>query len=685
MIETLKEKNNAQSVELEILPEQIKEYLKQNKPNLAEKLLIQTINQDKDDIQSIIWLGFVYLEQEKYSQAEQLLTYSLRQHPNNTKLIALLANIHVNQDKFDKAENILRHAISLDIDNPVYYIFLGELYSNQGKYQLVEDIFKKALQLHPNDSGLIHNLAIMYIEQDQYDQAEVLFKEAIKLKPTEIKFHNGLAYIYYTEQKYHKAELLINKALDLSPNHFNILSNLAKIYVKTKRLNAAKKIFKQLLENDPSDIQTLSSLARIYYKDENFSSAMNMIEESIKYISPNNFEEYRKKIKALDEIKKFYIYKKYMKKIDSNLKDFDYYMRKGILLSDGNFKGASIEHLKTAEKMMLELDDYQPQIANLIYTHLLLNYLKVGNKNKAREIQKKLTLLPPLNKEKTNPLRFFNPGYKMDLKCCDPLLSIQDRDYFQSKNELELINDFFIDERRYFMTSQFYLGSHVGMYHELGNKLNNIDNTIYRAKKQLNKPDSIATVKKYLNTALEEVALLKERLDHIQKMSKNKDFYHIENIAVKKLIESSIIPYKKRIADLKVQIHNHIDVNVKVKANWYVLTLSIENMINNALDMFSEYKTDQEKKLTFQIDYIINNDREINLLVIDNGKGIKESVKRKIFREPVSGSEGSGIGLQLCYRLLQDMTEDYQPRLEFETEENKGTTFKIRLKKGQGD
>ncbi|MEK7992048.1 MAG: ATP-binding protein [Thiotrichaceae bacterium] len=68
----------------------------------------------------------------------------------------------------------------------------------------------------------------------------------------------------------------------------------------------------------------------------------------------------------------------------------------------------------------------------------------------------------------------------------------------------------------------------------------------------------------------------------------------------------------------------------------------------------------------------------VNVEIIDNGKGIPEDVKSKIFdpfftTKPVG--EGTGLGLSISYQII----EQHEGKIEVDSEEGKGTTFKISL------
>ena len=67
--------------------------------------------------------------------------------------------------------------------------------------------------------------------------------------------------------------------------------------------------------------------------------------------------------------------------------------------------------------------------------------------------------------------------------------------------------------------------------------------------------------------------------------------------------------------------------------------------------------------------------------VQDNGKGIPEAIKDKIFETLVSTKE-QGMGLGLAY--VKKVVDACAGRIEVESKEGKGTTFKLYFRTGEG-
>jgi two-component system NtrC family sensor kinase len=103
-------------------------------------------------------------------------------------------------------------------------------------------------------------------------------------------------------------------------------------------------------------------------------------------------------------------------------------------------------------------------------------------------------------------------------------------------------------------------------------------------------------------------------------------------------------------------------------------------LISNAFYAINERakqgETDYQPKVTILTK---TNDNQIVIQVQDNGTGIPDSIKAKIFQpffttKPTG--EGTGLGLSLAYDIV---TKGHGGTLEVESMEGAGTTFAVKL------
>ena len=148
----------------------------------------------------------------------------------------------------------------------------------------------------------------------------------------------------------------------------------------------------------------------------------------------------------------------------------------------------------------------------------------------------------------------------------------------------------------------------------------------------------------------------------------------LEDVDINHLL-ADVLKFYHRPAKVKnVTILEQFDNNVgSVRTDPSQIQQVIFNLIDNALYFLSHDKTGGEIVVRTE-----KRDRNILIIVGDNGPGIKPEVKEKIFdpfftTKPVG--QGTGLGLAICYGIINKLGGE----ITVDTKEGKGTSFLIRL------
>lgn len=128
---------------------------------------------------------------------------------------------------------------------------------------------------------------------------------------------------------------------------------------------------------------------------------------------------------------------------------------------------------------------------------------------------------------------------------------------------------------------------------------------------------------------------------------------------------------------LDIFTEDYISFSPKEKSIYAILDKSqliriVTNLVKNAIQALEEV---ENKKIEVSI---FSNEEMIEIIVEDNGKGIQEEDKIRVF-EPKFTTKSSGMGLGLP--MVKNIVEAYNGTITFTTELNKGTIFKIKLPK----
>ncbi|WP_273276021.1 GAF domain-containing protein [Maribacter polysiphoniae] len=236
----------------------------------------------------------------------------------------------------------------------------------------------------------------------------------------------------------------------------------------------------------------------------------------------------------------------------------------------------------------------------------------------------------------------------------------------------------------------------AGIAHEIQNPLNFVNNfsevsneLIDEMNEELDKGDleeakCIATdikqnLKKINHHGKRAEGIVKGMLQHSRKSTVEKEPTDINKLA-DEYLRLAYHGLRAKDKSFNAELVTDFDEGIgKVNSIPQDMGRVILNLITNAF-----YAVNEKKQKDVNFNPIVSvstkkNDDHITIHVSDNGNGIPEKVKEKIFQpffttKPTG--EGTGLGLSMSYDIV---TKGHGGKLMVETTENKGTTFIIEL------
>ncbi|MFN3405384.1 MAG: PAS domain-containing protein [Cytophagaceae bacterium] len=218
-------------------------------------------------------------------------------------------------------------------------------------------------------------------------------------------------------------------------------------------------------------------------------------------------------------------------------------------------------------------------------------------------------------------------------------------------------------------------------------KINNdLDNFIYTASHDLKAP--ISNLEGLFLTLIDEVPLdndlviIKSMIEKSFERFKGtiKDLTEISKVQKEISDDLEVISFEEIVEDVKLSIEDLIlRHHAEIETDFRVQELSFSrknmrsilyNFISNAIK-YSHPKRKPFIKITSK-----REDRQVVLAVTDNGLGLSPTNQQKVFqmfKRFHDHVEGSGIGLYIVKRIIDNIGG----RIELESEEGKGTTFKV--------
>ena len=227
----------------------------------------------------------------------------------------------------------------------------------------------------------------------------------------------------------------------------------------------------------------------------------------------------------------------------------------------------------------------------------------------------------------------------------------------------------------------------AGVSHELNQPLNGIKIVCQSLLRDIEKDrfdeEELADD---LEDIVGQVNKMAEIIDHMRIYTRHTEGEIRETLDLKKVIEG---PFK--LLDQKLRNHNiavirEFDSELPMIVGDPIrLEQVFLNLINNARNALDECGRDnkQIEIRTYKADDPLSDNGHSAVVaeVRDNGGGVPEDLKEKIFQPFFTTKEsgkGTGLGLSVSHKII----EEHQGKIELESSEGEGTTFKVILPAG---
>jgi signal transduction histidine kinase len=212
----------------------------------------------------------------------------------------------------------------------------------------------------------------------------------------------------------------------------------------------------------------------------------------------------------------------------------------------------------------------------------------------------------------------------------------------------------------------------AGIIHEINNPLNFATTGLYtlRNKAKLIAPEYQEEYQEILRDVEEGIKRVKTIVSDLRSFSHHEN-EQIEQLEVAELVTGSLRFLSHELKD-KVKLEEKFTEHQTIWANKNKMINVMVNLIQNAIDATKRKVYDGETP-SICVEGRVENGRSL-LVVRDNGEGIEPAHMDKIF-DPFFTTkdvgEGMGLGLSICYRIVQE----YEGRIRVRSERGKYCEF----------
>jgi PAS domain S-box-containing protein len=239
--------------------------------------------------------------------------------------------------------------------------------------------------------------------------------------------------------------------------------------------------------------------------------------------------------------------------------------------------------------------------------------------------------------------------------------------------EVKLLQNKLIQSQRYIAIGEVF----TGIQHSLKNMLNACKGGAYMVRIGLAKDE-----RKMFEEGWE---IVQEGIDRMTKMSSDMLKFvkgwvpKLEEVNLENALSEIDHSIKKSAADKGIEFQMNISSELlHVKCDAQMIHTAVMDIVSNALDacQWKEYDEGEVPKVTVKA-YRNNDGMNTVIEIKDNGCGMTEDVKTKIFTPFFStkSKTGTGLGLSIASRMINA----HHGKIDIESESEIGTAFKIIL------
>jgi signal transduction histidine kinase len=239
-------------------------------------------------------------------------------------------------------------------------------------------------------------------------------------------------------------------------------------------------------------------------------------------------------------------------------------------------------------------------------------------------------------------------------------------------SKIELLQKKMMESKRLATVGQL-IGS---VSHEANNLLMEVMCGLTAAESNSKDPKVLEDINTAMEGAQKIRTLLKSLLSNIRKIRGEKNLFDVNELV------KGVVHFSEQILPKKVKIAaDYLDSDAKIIGDQDQLHQILLNLIINARDAIAD-----KGKITIEVKNVFRPEKEekgkeyVSISIADNGCGMNESVKEKLFElffTTKSGEGGTGLGLYFVYNSVKEMGG----WLEVESKENEGSTFTIFIPK----
>jgi tetratricopeptide (TPR) repeat protein len=306
-------------------------YMNQGQDALAEKTLVETKEQLKDDPAAYRMLGDYYLGRGENTKALTEFSALTSQHPKDRQVRKTYVQLLVLNHRIDEAASLTDDLLKSAPQDTEGLVLRGEIQLQQGKVDDSIQTLQQALHASSDNAFAHYQLGIALRQKGKSQEGESELREAVRLSPSlyeawralgEIAAQRGdwsglhnvalelkkiapraaEGYLFDATSRMNQNDVSAEADLDqlviIAPDKALGYVKLGQLRVMQKRLNDAETLYRQALSHEPGSIEAVQGLADVDFRRNKADEALQLLKTTIEQ-NPNNAQLYVLQAQAL--------------------------------------------------------------------------------------------------------------------------------------------------------------------------------------------------------------------------------------------------------------------------------------------------------------------------------------------------------------------------------------------------
>ncbi len=271
----LEEASNIDPTNLSILAALSDMYIRDSRPNDAERVAKRAVTFNKGDPGALMTLGSVYAAEQHFDDARAQFEAAYALNPKDTAPLFQIATTYAQQDNIPLALQAVGRALALDPRDIQGLVFKADLYARQHDDARTSEAYDDAVVAAPTDDekvAIMIRKAAYFVQEKKDAQGVAIFSQITTQFPKIPGGFDAFGDYYASVHQYDRAVAQWQSALALDPNNSAALLGLGEVAMQGGKYDQSISYLRHYTQVSP-DAQGFAMLGQAYSRLHDYSGA----------------------------------------------------------------------------------------------------------------------------------------------------------------------------------------------------------------------------------------------------------------------------------------------------------------------------------------------------------------------------------------------------------------------------